>query len=185
MDVVVLARLLRAPPPPPADGEDPDAPLPKALFRVEKVLKGETLLPDSRDLELLYFGEGDTSKTYLTMATDPPNLMWSTPVALSDRAREYVLQLPGLPKDAQRLEFFQEYLEDEDEMLARDAYDEFANIPYQGVIELKPKMHHDRLVTWIQNLDIPASRRRLYLTMLGVCGTPQDAEVARKDDSLR
>jgi hypothetical protein len=35
-------------------------------------------------------------------------------------------------------------------------------------------MNHDQLVSWIRNPDVPASRRRLYLTMLGVCGEPED-----------
>ncbi len=180
MDVVVLARLLQAPPPPSDDDADSDAPLPKAKFQVEQVLKGTPLVKESDILELLYFGEGDKQKRYLAMATDPSNLMWSTPVALSERACEYVLKLPSLPKDASRLQFFQEYLEDPDEMLTRDAYDEFAKTPYQGVIELKEHMHRDRLIRWVQDVEVPASRRRLYFTMLGVCGTPDDAELLEK-----
>ena len=37
-------------------------------------------------------------------------------------------------------------LEDGDELLARDAYDEFAKAPYDVVKALKPKMNHDQLV---------------------------------------
>ena len=80
-----------------------------------------------------------------------------------------------LPKSGvERLEFFQRYLEDEEDLLARDAYDEFAKAPYETVIALKDKMNHDQLVAWVEDTDIPASRRRLYLTMLGVCGKPSD-----------
>ena len=47
-------------------------------------------------------------------------------------------------------------------------------------------MHHDRLVRWINDRDVPASRRRLYLTMLGTCGTKDDLpmleEMIRSDD---
>ncbi len=35
-------------------------------------------------------------------------------------------------------------------------------------------MNHDKLVEWIKSPKIPVSRRRLYLTMLGVCGTQDD-----------
>jgi hypothetical protein len=35
-------------------------------------------------------------------------------------------------------------------------------------------MHHDRLVDWINDPEISPSRRRLYFTMLGVCGTASD-----------
>ncbi len=49
-----------------------------------------------------------------------------------------------------------------------------AKSPYEEVLALKPQMNHDQLVAWIKNEDIPASRRRLYLTMLGVCGSEKD-----------
>ena len=80
-----------------------------------------------------------------------------------------------LPKEGpDRLAFFQDYLEDKDEMLARDAYDEFAKAPYSGRVGLKDRMKHDKLVEWCKSTQIPVSRRRLYMTMLGVCGTPDD-----------
>lgn len=177
MDVVVLARLLQPPPPAAADVNDPSAPLPKAKFQVQRVLKGDKHVRVGEELELLAWGETAADKRYLAMAVVSPQMMWSTPLALSERACEYVLQLPALPKDPARLAFFQEHLEDADEILARDAYDEFAKTPYQGVVALKDKMHHDQLLAWVQDLKIPASRRRLYLTMLGICGTPDDAKL--------
>ena len=75
----------------------------------------------------------------------------------------------------ERLDFFQKYLEDEDEMLARDAYDEFANAPYAAVQALKSKMDHSQLIEFLNNPEVPSNRRRLYFTMLGVCGTVKDA----------
>jgi hypothetical protein len=185
MDAVVVAELVE--PPPPARSDDPGKELPKAKFKVAKVVKGESLVKPDQMIETIYFGEAPKGKPFLIMGVDPQNLMWSTPLLLSERAREYIPRLLTLPKEgAQRLEFFQEYLEDSDELLARDAYDEFAKAPYSAVIELKPKMKHDQLVAWIQNPDVPASRRRLYLTMLGVCGTSDDvsmlAQMLRSDD---
>jgi hypothetical protein len=38
-------------------------------------------------------------------------------------------------------------------------------------------MHHDRLVAWIKDTDVPATRRRLYFTMLGICGRPEDVHM--------
>ena len=79
--------------------------------------------------------------------------------------------------DMKRLDFFQDYLEDEDEMLARDAYDEFANAPYPAVQSLKSKMDHAKLIEFLNNPDVPSNRRRLYFTMLGVCGSEKDADM--------
>jgi hypothetical protein len=101
--------------------------------------------------------------------------MWSTPLPVTDRAAKYLAQIMKLPATGpERLVFFQSHLEDEDEMLSRDAYDEFARAPYDEVKSLKAKMNHEQLVAWIKNPEIPASRRRLYLVMLGVCGSEKD-----------
>lgn len=179
MDVVVVGRLVDAPPVPDA-ATDPDAPLPKAKFSIEKIIKGEQFVKVNEVVEVLYFGEPDKTKQYLMMATDPPQLIWSTPLGLSDRAHKYILQLSSLPTDGKRLLFFQEHLEDEDEMLSRDSYDEFANASYADLIALKDSMHHDKLIAWIQDPDVPATRRRLYFTMLGVCGSEKDAPLLKQ-----
>ena len=72
--------------------------------------------------------------------------------------------------------FFQKYLEDADDTLARDAYDEFAVAPYDDVRGLESRMDPTQLLAWIENPKVPANRRRLYATMLGVCGTKADAD---------
>jgi hypothetical protein len=170
MDVVVIAKLAQVPPP--SDNNDE---LTKARFEVTQILKGEKSAKVGDKIETIYFGDGKPGSMFLITGIDPPKTMWSTPLILTARAQEYLPKLLTLPKDGnERYTFFQKYLEDADEMLARDAYDEFAKAPYSAVKELKPHMNHDQLVSWIQNPDIPASRRRLYFVMLGICGGEQD-----------
>src|SRR5262249_47999106 len=70
--------------------------------------------------------------------------------------------------------FFQNYLEDQDEIVARDAYDEFARAPYADLKAIKDHLRHDQIVAWIKNQDVPASRRRLYLVLLGLTGNDKD-----------
>ena len=86
------------------------------------------------------------------------------------RSQAAVVACRGHP----RLAFFEEYLEDPEEVLARDAYEEFARASYDVVKSIKDQMDHPQLVGWIQDNNVPVSRRRLYLTMLGVCGTKAD-----------
>ena len=173
MEVVVIARLVEVPP---ADSKgSTSGELPKARFEVAKVLKGHELAKPKQIIETLYFGDGTKGKAFLIMGIDPPKVMWSTPLPLSDRAQNYLAEIVKLPKDGvERYVFFQKHLEDEDEMLARDAYDEFAKASYDTVKSIKEHMDHDQLVKWIQNPDIPASRRRLYFVMLGICGDDKD-----------
>lgn len=171
MDVAVIAKLVSVPPASTKAGDE----IQKATFEVVSLIKGEAHIKPGEKLETLYFGDGTVGKTFLVMGITPPKVMWSTPLPLSERGIKYLNQLTKLPKDgAERLVFFQNYLEDEDEMLARDAYDEFARAPYSQVKSIKDKMNHDQVVAWIKNADIPASRRRLYLVMLGVIGGEKD-----------
>jgi len=155
-----------------------DAATASAKFRIVKVLRGEDKLGGAKELDVVYFGEDKPGKKFLITgiaAITPDKIDWTTPVPLSDRAVEYVGKLLALPEaGVERLAFFQEYLEDEDPLLAQDSYDEFARAPYSEVIALGPKMKRERLLEWINDPMVGPSGRRLYLTMLGICGRPED-----------
>lgn len=175
MDVAVIAKLVEAPAVT-AEGAGVEA-----TFEITQILKGKQHLGDTKTIKSLYYGEGRQGREFLILGTEPENMMWSTPTLLTERGIKYinrVIKLPATGND--RYEFFQDYLEDEDEMLARDAYDEFANAPYSALHDLKPKMKHAQLIEWIENPDIAANRRRLYFTMLGVCGTTADLPLLEK-----
>ncbi|MDP6469061.1 MAG: hypothetical protein QF918_15035 [Pirellulaceae bacterium] len=182
MDIVVIADLVALPPIKKSDESQQE--VPKAKFKVRQIVKGKALAEVGQIVETVFFGEAKKGAAFLVMGVDPPKIAWSTPLPLSERARKYVPSLLDLPTEGPaRLVFFQQYLEDADEMLARDAYDEFAKAPYEEIKLLKPNMDHDKLIVWIQDADIPASRRRLYLTLLGVCGNSSD--VAMLEDLLK
>ena len=171
MDVAVIAKLVKLPAQSDKAGEE----LQKATFEVVQILKGEGLAKAKDKIETLYFGDGAVGKSFLVMGISPPATMWSTPLPLTDRGIKYLTDLVQLPKEgAERLLFFQEHLEDSDEMLARDAYDEFAKAPYAQLKAVKDKLKHEQAVAWIKNSEIPASRRRLYLVILGITGSEKD-----------
>jgi hypothetical protein len=177
----VLAQLVAEAPPlrPDADSEtadvDPDSG--KATFKVVEVLRGEESIKAGDEIKVVYFGEGEQDKTFFVSGVGVENdaLEWLTPLPLSGTAIEYIRKLPTVPATGgERLRFFQDYLENADPLLGQDAYDEFARAPYAEVHELKGHMSHDKLVEWIKSPDVNPSRRRLYLTMLGVCGDNHD-----------
>jgi hypothetical protein len=179
MDVAVLARLIA--PPAPVDVANPADAVSKARFEVVEPIKGASYAPLKSRMEALYYGNAEVGRVFLIMGViegkndAKSQVVWSTPIATTPRTRAYLAELPKLPKaGAERLEFFQQHLEDKEDLLARDAFDEFAKAPYDVVQALKPKMNHDQLLAWIKDGEIPASRRRLYLTMLGVCGSEKD-----------
>lgn len=170
--VAVIGKLIEAPP----RSDDANAlEVAKAKFEIVKVLKGAEALGKTRKIEAVYFGDSPAGATFLIMGIDPPAINWSTPIAITLRGVEYVTQAMDLPKQGpDRMVFFQDYLEDADDMLARDAYDEFAKAPYADVLGMKDRMKHEKLVAWVTSAEVPVSRRRLYLTMLGASGKPED-----------
>lgn len=177
----VLAQLVAeaAPVPEDADNEqaaaNPDSG--KATFKVLEVVRGNDRVKAGDEIKVVYFGENEQDRTFFISGVGVENdaLEWLTPLPLSEAAVEYVRKLPTVPRTGgERLRYFQEYLENGDPLLAQDAYDEFARAPYAEVHELKGHMYHDKLVDWIKSPEVNPSRRRLYLTMLGVCGGDAD-----------
>ena len=179
----VVARLVK-PPDAAALGPRADGPLPKGLFEVVEALKGADLLEaaglvgaDAKPIETIYLDQKPVGSLFLLLAVEPPQLVWSSPIAISEKAVGYIKQLAGLPASGpDRLAFFQKHLEDPDEVLARDAYDEFAIASYADLKGLEDRMDPSQLLRWIEDPKVQSSRRRLYATMLGVCGTRADAE---------
>ena len=180
------AAIVRLVEPPPAGALSPRAegPLPKGKFVVVEAIKGGDLIAeaghagaDGTPIETILLEEKPVGTLFLLMGIEPPKLVWSSPIPVSERAVQYLRKLSALPeKGPDRLAFFQRHLEDPDETLARDAYDEFAVAPYADVRGLADRMDPTQLLQWIENPKVQANRRRLYATMLGACGTKADAE---------
>ncbi len=152
-----------------------------AVFRIEMVLKGKKLLSKGDELRIPYFGAAKPDTHFLLMGIDPPELLWSFPREVSKAARKYLADVISLPSEpVERLRFFLDYLEHEDPMLAKDAYEEFGASPYEDVKKLKDDYDHDQLIKWITNKDVQQNRRRLYFVMLGICGSKDDAKLLEK-----
>ena len=151
-----------------------------AKFRVVEVLRGEDKLDGAKEIDVVYFGEDAPDKKFLITGlagVTRPGLDWTTPVPLSDAGRRLrPTSLPTVPAEgADRLAFFQEYLENDDPLLAQDAYDEFARTPYADVDRPRPADEPRRSCSSGSTTpSVGPSGRRLYLTMLGICGKPED-----------
>jgi hypothetical protein len=171
-DASVLAKLVKEAPAP-ANANDPNSGT--ATFRVFEVIRGREQIQAGKEIEVVFFGDSNREKIYLVNGLGKDKLDWTTPLPLSAPAVKYVKQLPHVATTgADRLAFFQDYLENDDPLLAQDAYDEFAKAPYAELRDLGPRMKHDRVVKWITDPETSPNRRRLYLTMLGICGNKGD-----------
>jgi hypothetical protein len=171
-DAVVLAKLVKEAPSS-ANAADPNSGT--ATFQIVEVLRGQEALKGTKEIGVVFFGDSNRERTYLVNGIGKDKIDWTTPLPLSAAAVTYVKQLPNVPPTgADRLVFFQDYLEHADPLLAQDSYDEFARAPYAELRELKPRMKHERVVKWVTDPEVSPSRRRLYLTMLGICGSKAD-----------
>ncbi|WP_233148621.1 hypothetical protein [Rhodopirellula sp. MGV] len=167
MDAVVIASCL--------DGESTrNLTTGVVKMKVEKVLKGGQVVKAGQTVDAIYFGKVEVGRRFLLSGVDPPNLQWSC-LPVNERSEQYIVKATEVEDDpVARLLFFRSYLEDEDPLISRDAYDEFASAPYDVISKIGPQMDHDRLIEWIQQPEMGVDRKRLYFTMLGVCGGKQD-----------
>lgn len=171
--VVVFARLVQPAP----EIEDDEMFLPKAEFEISTIHKGKEFVDVGQRFKALLVGKYDVGQMFLVMGVDPPDIVWSTPLKANQNLMDYIDKLDEIPREgADRLAFFLPYLEHEDAILTYDAYDEFARCKYSDLHDLKDRLDPAALMKWIADPDVPINRRRLYFTMLGVCGRPEDAE---------
>ncbi len=167
-DVVAIATMIESPRYEKPDGDE----LPKAKFEIDGLVKGAAFAKPGMKFNAILVGSYEVGQKFIVMGVDPPNVVWSTPLKASQRVIDYVQALQKLPASgSDRLNFFQDYFEDAESILAFDAYDEFARAPYTDLVDLKDRMKREQIIKWIQNPEIAVNRRRLYFTMLGVCGT--------------
>lgn len=144
-------------------------------FLVNSVLKPHATTKVPKKIDVACLGQIEAGGLYLITGYGETHMEWSNPLPFSPAARDYLkqsLQLPAAQTD--RLAFFQKYLEHPDETIRRDAYDEFAKASYADLQQLGSKMNREQLLEWIADGQTSARRKRLYLTMLGVCGTAAD-----------
>ncbi|MEC8737107.1 MAG: hypothetical protein VXX91_02675, partial [Planctomycetota bacterium] len=94
-DAAVIARLVE-PPPASSLGPNAEGPLPRAKFEVVDVLKGEDLLRSTNMLDAetlidaIMLEVTTPGDLYLIMGIEPPEFIWSNPIAINERAVTYL-----------------------------------------------------------------------------------------------
>ncbi|GAB4136565.1 MAG: hypothetical protein Tsb009_03700 [Planctomycetaceae bacterium] len=100
---------------------------------------------------------------------------WRSPVPISETAYHYITQAPSpeVP-GSKRLRFFLKFFEYPDNLIANDAYIEFAKASYEDVKSTSDVMDRKKIRKWLTDPETPQSRIGLYGLMLGMCGTKED-----------
>jgi hypothetical protein len=153
-------------------------------FELIKVWRGDSLVANNQKIEAPYFGPGKSDKKFLLLGIGTEEVLWSSPLPVSEAAENYLEAVSQLKDEGpSRLRFFLQYLESSEPMLARDAYEEFAQAPYDEVKAIRDALDRKQLIAWCQDINIAPDRKRLYFTLLGICGTQEDT--AFLEDILR
>ena len=175
-DVAVLAEWIEsAPAKNVADGS--------TRFRVIERIRGpegKLVFAKGDRLELPREWRAEPGQHCLLFGRKEEELLWETPVPLSDAAYRYVRNAPVIDEPTgKRLEYYLGYLESRDSLIAMDALAEFAVVPYSDVAALATKLPRKELRVWLADEQTVPHRLGLYGMMLGLCGTPDDAETLR------
>ncbi|MAT16618.1 MAG: hypothetical protein CMJ46_15265 [Planctomyces sp.] len=117
---------------------------------------------------------------------------WDSPLDVSELSYDYIKQAPApdLPT-TERLKYYMKFLEFPEELVANDAYGEFANAPYEDISPLADKMPREKIREWIElaysedpqdqiRAATLSTRMGLYGLMLGLSGTEEDAKLLEK-----
>ena len=140
-----------------------------------KLKKGEKITVDR-------YRAGKPGELFLLLGTEVEGTTeWSSPLEVTEGSFQYIIQAPS--KEARtrdRLAYFMKFLEYPEEMVASDAYGEFANSPYDEIVPLADQMPREKLREWLNSKETPATRLGLYGLMLGLCGKPEDADFLKE-----
>ncbi len=150
----------------------------EGMFKLTKIWRGQKLLGDREVVAAPYFGPGKSEKKFLLMGSGTDEVLWSSPLPVSAATEKYLEEVSALPEDAPtRLRFYMRHLESSEGLLARDAYEEFAQTPYEEIKKIKSDMDRSQLLAWVKDSNVGPDRKRLYFTLLGICGLPEDTKL--------
>lgn len=131
----------------------------------------------------VYYG-GNKDGKYTLMGPNDRLEDWHAPSEVTDTGWTYQAKMPKLVTDtkeqSQRLLYFVPYFEHPDQMVANDAFAEFAAAPYSVIVPLKDQLPREKILQWLVDEKTPVNRIGFYGLMAGLCGKPEDAPVLEK-----
>ena len=180
-DVVVIAKLLKIPEP----IDDPDAELPKSIFEITSVIKGDDAVRAGMRVRSLLVGRYPVGDDFLIMGVDPPNVSWSTPMKASKRVVGYLEKSKSYRKKAPNDSSFSR-------PISKTRNRSWHLTPTMSLCR-RPLRRCGRTqgTKWIvpnwsngsRDKNTSTNRRRLYLTMLGICGN--DSDIAMLEEFIK
>ena len=102
---------------------------------------------------------------------------WAPPVPITEAGIGYLSKMPAPDAEVtDRLRDFVRFLESPDELIAQDAFGEFANADYKHIAAIAESFDAATVRGWIASPKTNTSRVALYGLLLGLSGDAADAE---------
>jgi hypothetical protein len=162
----------------PAKDQDPGT----STYEVLQVVKSpKDSVKKGDHINLARFRAGKAGDLFLVMGTRAGKenaIEWGSPTEITEPAFAYVAQAPApeMPT-AKRLKYFVKFLEFPDQLVANDAFGEFANAPYKDIAAVASILPRDKIRGWLTRSETPQTRLGLYGMLLGLCGSDSDAKL--------
>ena len=129
-----------------------------------------------QNLVLPWYLPAKKTELFLVTGIKKETMRWDKPLKVTKACYQYVKDAPAPEKDfTERLSYYLEFLEHDEEVIAKDAYSEFGNASYDDIASLAKIIPRDEVREWLFKDKAPIERSRIYGLMLGVCGNEQDA----------
>jgi hypothetical protein len=149
--------------------------------QVRQIVKGAAKQLSAKTLTLDRYRAGKKGQLYLVfglIGEDTPDLVWTDVVEVNAASFQYILKAPATEAEpSKRLSYFLNFLEFKDDLIANDAFAEFANTEFKTLVDMAPQLPREKIRGWILDPETPAIRLGLYGTLLGLCGNRSDARV--------
>jgi len=177
-DVVALAQWVK--------GTKPDeTQAGTTTYRIVDVLKDpgrkriEDQLTEGDSISLVRYRVGQPGDLFALMGTAGILATeWDRPIQVTEASYQYLAQAPSPDAPvSKRLAYYLQFLEHPEQLVANDAYGEFAGAPYEDIAAITDLLPREKIRGWIADPETSATRLGLYGLMIGLCGTREDIDV--------
>jgi len=152
-------------------------------MRVVEIIKGRPELANAV-IEVASIDELSKGELFWHVGFGDDSIDWLPPKPMSRKATVYLRGLIDLPdRGPGRLGYFLRHLRHADDIVATDAYNEFAEATLDDIAALSDRMDREWVISQLRDASVPVHRRRLCWTFLSQCGTA--AEASLFDELLR
>lgn len=154
----------------------------ETVYEIRQIVRNiKSELKEEDRVTLYRYRESEVGDLFLLVGSKATTIEWGSPIEVTETSFNYIAQAPSPEMPAsKRLEYYIKFLEYPDQMIANDAFGEFANTPYDDITQMADKLPREKIRGWIINPQTPATRMGLYGLLIGLCGTEEDSKVLEK-----